>query len=111
GGGGGGGLVTARGAGSALTRVTWVLAAAFMAISLVLTIISARDSASRSVLDGAPVLDGTVEDGALPPLALPPAEDDDLAPDLQRLLTPAPVLPGGEDDAGAPAPFSPPAAD
>ena len=52
GGGGGGGLVSARGAASALSKVTWFLAAAFIATSLTLTIIAASQSGDRSVVDG-----------------------------------------------------------
>lgn len=50
-GGGGGGVVSGRGAATALSRVTWVLGVAFMAISIAMTIISAQNSASVSVLD------------------------------------------------------------
>lgn len=52
GGGGGGGLVSARGAATALAKVTWFLAAAFIATSLTLTIIAATQSGSRSVIEG-----------------------------------------------------------
>jgi len=52
GGGGGGGLVSARGAASALSKVTWLLAAAFITTSLTLTIIAASNSGDRSVVDG-----------------------------------------------------------
>jgi preprotein translocase subunit SecG len=52
GGGSGGGLVSARGAGTALSKVTWGLAAAFIATSLTLTIIAASASGGRSVIQG-----------------------------------------------------------
>ncbi|MBT8458337.1 MAG: preprotein translocase subunit SecG [Boseongicola sp.] len=51
GGGGGGGLVSARGAATALGKVTWMLAIAFICTSLTLTIFAAQNSASGSVLD------------------------------------------------------------
>ena len=51
GGGGGGGLVSARGAATALGKVTWLLAIAFIITSLTLTIIAAQKSAGSSVLD------------------------------------------------------------
>lgn len=51
-GGGGGGLVSSRGATSALAKVTWALAAAFIATSLTLTVIAATSSGGRSVIDG-----------------------------------------------------------
>ena len=73
--GGGGGVMTGRGAASALSKVTWGFGIAFVATSLVLTVIAARESGSQSVLDriqfdpgqvGAP----TVPDGddLLPPI-------------------------------------------
>lgn len=62
-GGGGGGLVSARGAATALSKVTWGLAAAFIATSLTLTIIAASQSGERSVVDGVST-------------ALPAADDD-----------------------------------
>ena len=51
GGGAGGGLVSSRGAASALGKVTWAFAIAFIATSITLTIIAAQKSASGSVLD------------------------------------------------------------
>ncbi|MFY0681344.1 MAG: preprotein translocase subunit SecG [Thalassovita sp.] len=50
-GGGGGGATTGRSAATALGKVTWVLAAAFITTSIALTIISAQNSADSSVLD------------------------------------------------------------
>ena len=82
GGGGGGGpgsLFSGRGAASLLTRTTAVLAASFMATSIILAIL-ASGGGPRSVLETAP------EVTPVPPLA-------------------APELPVGDDvDAGAPAP-------
>ena len=66
GGGGGGGLVSSRGAATVLSKVTWGLAAAFIATSLTLTIIAASGTGSRSIIDG-------VQTGV-------PAADDDGAP-------------------------------
>lgn len=51
GGGGGGGLVNARSAATALGKVTWALAIAFIGTSIALTIVAAQNSASGSVLD------------------------------------------------------------
>lgn len=84
-GGGGGGVVTGRAAATALGKVTWILAIAFIITSLTLTIIAAQKSAGSSVVDRLgiggdaseesenddPVLPGV--DGFLPP----PASDDD----------------------------------
>jgi len=49
--GGGGGVMSGRGAATALGKLTWVLGIAFMATSLAMTVIAARDSATSSVLD------------------------------------------------------------
>lgn len=51
GGGGGGGLVSNRAAATALGKVTWLLAIAFIITSLTLTIIAAQKSSNSSVLD------------------------------------------------------------
>jgi preprotein translocase subunit SecG len=50
-GGGGGGLVSSRGAATALGKVTWLFAVAFIITSLTLTIIAAQKSSNSSVLD------------------------------------------------------------
>ena len=82
-GGGGGGAVSGRSAATALGKITWVLAAAFIVTSITLTIIAAQKSAGSSVLDrlsgDAPA---SAEEGVTPsePAAdslLPPAEGDD----------------------------------
>ncbi|MDG2299949.1 MAG: preprotein translocase subunit SecG [Planktomarina sp.] len=49
--GGGGGATTGRAAASAMTKLTWVLAIAFICTSLGLTIIQAQKSSGSSVLD------------------------------------------------------------
>ncbi len=78
-GGGGGGLVTARGAATALGKVTWALAVAFIATSLALTIIAARSSGGGSVLDrlGVAAPDAVRQEGDVPDAdsLLPPLED------------------------------------
>lgn len=67
GGGGGGGFMTARGAASALTRVTGILAAAFFATSLALSVYARYNDASGDIIDrieqNAPA--GTGENGLL----------------------------------------------
>ena len=50
-GGGGGGAMSGRAAATALGKVTWFLAAAFIGTSIALTIIAAEKSADASVLD------------------------------------------------------------
>lgn len=84
---GGGGAVSSRGAATALGKLTWAFAIAFICTSIALTIIAARNSADSSVLDrlGAP---DTTED------AVPAAP---ALPDGDTLLPPraedAPLLP------------------
>jgi preprotein translocase subunit SecG len=56
---GGGNLFSARGVGNGLTRLTAILAAAFFATSILLTIIATRGAApSGSVFEGAPATNG-----------------------------------------------------
>ncbi|MEM9048413.1 MAG: preprotein translocase subunit SecG [Pseudomonadota bacterium] len=50
-GGGGGGLVTGRGAATALSKLTWGLAIAFIITSLTLTVLAAQRAAEESVLE------------------------------------------------------------
>ena len=84
---GGGGGMTGRAAATALGKLTWLLAIAFIATSLTLTIIAAQKSAGSSVLDRVadqPAPETTQQpeqpagglngDGLLPPAA------DDTAP-------------------------------
>jgi preprotein translocase subunit SecG len=80
--GGGGGAMSGRSAATALGKVTWVLAAAFIVTSITLTVLAAQRSAGSSVADGiqAPVeaTDGTAS-APLAPLGsdlLPPSEGD-----------------------------------
>jgi preprotein translocase subunit SecG len=70
--GGGGGFMTGRSAGNALTKTTAVLAAAFFATSLSLTIIARNTSTPASIFNqaGTPVQGGG---GSLPGLVLPSA--------------------------------------
>src|SRR5258706_2315475 len=51
GGGGAGGFLTVRGTANLLTRATAVLAAAFFATSVILSILAQRSAAPRSVFD------------------------------------------------------------
>ncbi|MEJ6478670.1 MAG: preprotein translocase subunit SecG [Octadecabacter sp.] len=84
-GGGGGGAMTGRSAGTAMGKITWVLAIAFICTSVALTIIAARNSAGGSVVDG---IDATAiqETSPVAPLGgeslLPPSDPTQpLAPD------------------------------
>ncbi len=86
----GGGAMSARGAANAMTKLTWFLAAAFIATSITLTVISAQKSKGTSVLDNtatapadtpvAPATPALPEGDLLPPttgdapVAPPPAD-------------------------------------
>jgi preprotein translocase subunit SecG len=89
GGGGGGGAVSSRGIATALGRLTWGFAIAFIITSIALTVMSARNSANGSVVDrlgpaptpthdapvGAPAGDDLLPPGTTDaPLTQPPAE-------------------------------------
>jgi len=81
GGGGGGGIMSGRSAASALSKVTWILAVAFIITSLGLTVLAARNSAGSSVVDRIGIPD-TAEETLLAPLGdseslLPPTENSD----------------------------------
>ena len=51
GGGGGDGIMSGRGAATALTKITWVLAIAFIITSMSLTIIASKNANSSSIFD------------------------------------------------------------
>lgn len=51
--GGGGGTMSARGAATAMTKLTWVFAAAFIVTSVTLTILAANGREGGSVVDTA----------------------------------------------------------
>ena len=72
--GGGGGVMTGRQAATALGKLTWAFAIAFLATSITLTIIAAQNSDGASVLDrvGTGVQGGEASPDAP---ALPPASD------------------------------------
>lgn len=67
GGGSGGGVMSSRSAATALGKVTWLLAIAFICTSLTLTILAARDSAGSSVVDGLDAETVPAGDDLLPP--------------------------------------------
>ena len=71
--GGGGGVMTGRQAATAMTKLTWTFAAAFLTTSVVLTILAAQNSAGGSVVDILPPASGEATvpeapaEGLLPP--------------------------------------------
>jgi len=91
-GGGGGGAMTGRAAATALGKVTWALAIAFLATSITLTIFAARNAETGSVLDrigNAPASSSEVD------LIPPPAQQGDaLHPPTE---TDAPLAPPRAD--------------
>jgi preprotein translocase subunit SecG len=104
---GGGGVMTSRGAATALSKVTWAIGIAFVVTSMALTVLAARDSRTGSVIDtgivtgsptpaapAAPGLEGDLLPQALPGQGQPAAEP--AAP-----ATPAPAA-GGDGPAAPP---------
>lgn len=82
-GGGGGGVVSGRSAATALGKLTWILGVAFMAMSILMTILAARNSEDTSIIDRLGTEMPAAEEGA-PALPagdlLPPATDTPLTP-------------------------------
>lgn len=75
-GGGGGGAVSGRAAATALGKLTWLLAIAFICTSITLTIFAAENASGSSVVDRLGVTPPALNEPASP--AGP--EDDDLLP-------------------------------
>lgn len=70
GGGGGGGLMSSRGTANVLTRATAVLAVAFFATSLTLSLIAKNEDRPSSILDADPA----AVEGTVPPVSVPPSD-------------------------------------
>mgnify|MGYP001432107238 CR=1 FL=1 len=84
-GGGGDGIMSGRGAATALTKITWVLAIAFIITSMSLTIIASRNANSSSIFDRLGNESQSEEidtDALLPPTdeLLPPVKGEDAPP-------------------------------
>ena len=96
--GGGGGTVSARGAATALTKLTWIFASAFIVTSIALTVLATRGG------QGGSVVDSVATDAAPAPTEAPatPALGGDLLPPT---TSDAPVTPPRAD---APAPTTTP---
>jgi preprotein translocase subunit SecG len=75
GGGGGGGVLSGRGAANLLTRITAILAASFMATSMILAILN-RDSGPRSVLETISVEQSSPAETLRPDVRAVPAADE-----------------------------------
>ena len=80
GGGGGGGVMSGRAAATALGKLTWALAIAFICTSLALTIIAARNASGSSVVDRLGIERPVEEESETPSQVgeelLPPSSDD-----------------------------------
>lgn len=91
GGGGGGGAMSGRGQLTALGKLTWAFAVAFIGTSVALTIVAAQNSAGSSVLDRLGREAPATADDLLPPL---PETDGPVGQDLLPPTTgDAPALP------------------
>lgn len=89
GGGGGGGAMAGRSAATAMTKLTWILAVAFICTSIALTVIAASNSAGTSVIDR---LGGAPEAEAPEPV-LPGADGGSLLPPVEG---DTPLVPSGD---------------
>jgi len=74
---GGGGAISARGAATAVHKLTWILAAGFICTSIALTLVAAQKSAGTSVLDR---LGDTPAASEAPATSTPPLGTDNLLP-------------------------------
>jgi preprotein translocase subunit SecG len=91
-GGGGGGLISQRGATTALAKITWALAIGFLATSMTLTVL-AQGGGTGSVLERL-----EAEGGGqipLPDLGTPAPPGDLVPPAPEAALPPAPAPSGG----------------
>ncbi len=80
---GGGGAMSGRSAASALSRLTWIFAAAFITTSIALTVIAASNAAGDSVIERLGTETDTTPTPAVPAAPagldgnlLPPSTDD-----------------------------------
>ena len=112
-------VMTGRGAATALTKLTWLFAVAFIGTSITLTVLSARESAGSSVMDrvgtgspaapavpAAPAAPGLPSGGALlPPPAVPaaPATGTAPAPAAPAATPTTPAAPEAVQNPAAPA--------
>lgn len=65
-GGGGGGFMSSRGQGNMLTRSTGILAAAFFATSIALTILARMNAPPSAILDDVPTTSAPILDQSVP---------------------------------------------
>lgn len=97
-----GGTMTGRGVATALQKTTWVLAAAFIATSMTLTVLAAKGSSAGSVIDQF--------GGTAPAPVEAPATESPLGKDLlPPATTDAPAAPPAAEAPAAPPPAPAPA--
>ncbi|NGN39997.1 preprotein translocase subunit SecG [Mesorhizobium sp. CGMCC 1.15528] len=103
--GGGSGFMTARGAANALTRATAILAAAFFATSLILSIIARYGERPIDILDRVPTTQGGTNNNGGTGSGGGVLDQLGGAPSTPPATTPAPVTtpPSGSDAATPPA--------
>lgn len=79
-GGGGGGAMAGRSSGTALGKLTWAFAIAFICTSIALTIVAAKNSADSSVFDRIGIADPTSQAPDSPASPSLPSGQDLLPP-------------------------------
>lgn len=89
----GGGVVSGRSAATALGKVTWGLAAGFIATSIILTVFSAKDAAQTSVIDQIGGTQAPVETAPAPDATQPATPDLGAVPSTLPSATDAPATP------------------
>ena len=102
---GSGGVMTSRGAATALSKVTWAIGIAFVATSIALTAIAARDARTGSVIDSGVVTESPSPTApAAPGLGgnLLPQQLPDQAPAATAPAQPEPAQPAGDGPAAPP---------
>lgn len=103
-GGGAGGTMSARGAATAMTKLTWIFAAAFIVTSITLTILATRSGVGGSVVDSV-----TSAPAATAPATPAPTTGGGLAgtdltlPGATAPAADAPATPPRADEPAAPA--------
>ena len=101
-GGGGGGMMSGRGVGNLLTRTTGILAIAFFATSIGLTVIARLESRPTDILENLPGSDGAQTAPVTPPsggqIQTPPTEGGSVLEELRERsgLESAPQTPPAE---------------
>ena len=90
-GGGGGGVMSGRGAATALSKLTWGLAIAFIATSLTLTVLAAQNRGASAVIGTEPGEQAPAETDLPFTPALPDLGDGPATPPVDGPLAPPPA--------------------